>query len=68
MNTTEEAQEITARLTVIILHNLRVVASEEKYPRADSDASDDAIKSGKALVTELRRIREEIENALTGAN
>jgi hypothetical protein len=50
----------------LIMHHARSTAAEQYAPRMSSDSSDDHIKENKEWVENLRKIRLEFEDLVTG--
>ncbi|MDD5547263.1 MAG: hypothetical protein PHO67_08945 [Candidatus Omnitrophica bacterium] len=66
MNRDEAVKQVEEGLTYLILSHAGSVASEQYAPSYTSDDSDGYIKEHKEWVAELRRIRQEFENLVTG--
>jgi hypothetical protein len=49
-----------------IQRDLVALAGEQRYPAGNADASDDKIAYHKQRVVELRRIRNDLEDTMTG--
>jgi hypothetical protein len=66
-DTREEAiNNILNGLQWLIIHHANATAREQYMPRESPDASDDYIKENKEWVGNLRRIRGEFEDLVTG--
>lgn len=59
-------ESIIDNLSWLILRHSRLTASEQYSLNHSPDNSDDYIKENKEMVGELRRIRQEFENLVTG--
>jgi len=62
----EEEDAIVAGISVLIKQHLRLQAMQEYCPVADPDTMDAEIADAKKRVAELRRIRVEFEDIITG--
>lgn len=62
----ERIDAVINNLSSLILSHSRMTAVEQYCPGADVDRSEDVQAEHKEWVTELRRIRTEFENLVTG--
>lgn len=62
----ERIHVVTNELNEWITYLCYTVTQEQRYPRADADASDAYIKENKKQIAFLRKTRDEIENNMTG--
>lgn len=58
---------VTAPITAVLVGCLRSKASEEHHPSRDADAMDAHIADCRDKIIHLRRIREELEDLLSGS-
>lgn len=63
----QRQQEILEALTEEITSQLNLLSLEERRPGADPDASERLLRELRESITQLRRIREELENTFSGA-
>lgn len=61
-----QVNEVVNILSEQILVELAGTAQRQWYPTHDADADDDRMKAGKERAAELRKIREQYENLMTG--
>lgn len=66
MTLSENVDKVLAGLGELIMDSLKGVASEQYWPSANPDDMDQRIKDGKARASQLRAIREQFENIMTG--
>ena len=62
----ERVLRVTKQLNNLILRWCYRVATEQRRPMLDPDASDAEIKEGKQVIAGLRKCRDEIEELMTG--
>ncbi len=58
--------DIVNKISIIILKELDNVSSEQRYPSSDPDRMDDIIKDGKLMIVQLRKLRNDFEDIVTG--
>ncbi len=66
MNRDEAVKQVEEGLTFLIFNHSHCAAGELYAPNHTGDESDDYIREHKQWVSELRRIRQEFENLVTG--
>ncbi len=57
---------ILDNLSVLIIAQLKGVAQQQYFPVSDPDDMDTCIQEGKKRADQLRKLREEFENIVTG--
>lgn len=66
MTQAEAIESVLAGLQALIVSNLKGVAQEQYFPCSNPDDMDDRIAQGKQRATQLRAIRNDFENLITG--
>lgn len=61
-----EVQGIVDGLSRLIHQALTTAASEQRHPSGDADSSDNTIEVSQKQAINLRKIREDFENEITG--
>lgn len=62
----EAISQVLDGIQWLIVHHANATAREQYAPRESPDASDDYIKENKEWVENLRKIRNEFEDLVTG--